>query len=824
VSQYEALTLDGLPLNAEGVLAFPDPGFEVSMGGFVTNAPGITSGATASSAPTQPRTGTKSLDISTTAGQGVGYPLPVLYAGVSYTLRAWIRGNVGGEALAMLISTAAGAVPAVSAGSATTSFTGTTTYTQRSLTFTPSATTGGAYWDIYSTGTSRFFVDDIDATVSGPFGLESLSMPPPPKRPELISGADSNGAILARDPLHENRVIEARIRVDQQASQDTALGKVAQLVDALEECERHVNGRPLVWQPADATLNPITFRCLSGEITDLPITVEGDDAGWFQRFPVVTVRLTCLPFGEGTEVSAGTVTSTDPLIALELSSVAGDMPALGRLVVTDNATQSRRYVAWGLESRWLPRVSLPSLIVDSTTMVTSGFAGSSASRTPAYNGDSVIRATLQTQPQAIVGLPTTLAHVGAFRPQLRFWCSATTIAVRLAFQALDGPLRSLSYRVPVVAGWNHVDMGLIVIPEATLGAQRWTGRIEAYSTATGGESIDIDYLGLEPADVVYGHARAASSNIAGVIVARDSFDGTTSGAALGGRTADGGGVWSTSGSATDFLFSDAPERVSRNTTTDTGDGRFALLGTANYTGVEVVATVNRFVAAANDSGAEVEQHVLARYVDASNWVSAGLYAVALSAWDYSLRIKSVVAGVVSTVADVSVAAPPTDAKLRLKVFTSGLVTVDLLSSADAVLATATAKRTELATGGALATGVVGLRDVAGVSVTAPATTRYYDSVFVSQLPAESIALYSGRSIHFRHDGVLREDAAGTYAGPPPEYVGGRFFVPPAGSAGRKARIGVIARRNDVTTTADDNIADSTIVQAFVTPRYLAVPR
>jgi hypothetical protein len=110
------------------------------------------------------------------------------------------------------------------------------------------------------------------------------------------------------------------------------------------------------------------------------------------------------------------------------------------------------------------------------------------------------------------------------------------------------------------------------------------------------------------------------------------------------------------------------------------------------------------------------------------------------------------------------------------------------------------------------------------SASATANTRYYDNFYVATPAPEPIVVHSGRSIQFRHDGVLREDATGTYTGPPPEYVGGRFFVPPAGSAGRKARIGVIARRNDVTTMADDHIADSTTVQVFVTPRYLAVPR
>jgi hypothetical protein len=59
--------------------------------------------------------------------------------------------------------------------------------------------------------------------------------------------------------------------------------------------------------------------------------------------------------------------------------VTGDVPALGRLIVTDTATQSRRHVEWGLEGP-LTYNSATSLLVDSDNMVTTGFAGRRRSR------------------------------------------------------------------------------------------------------------------------------------------------------------------------------------------------------------------------------------------------------------------------------------------------------------------------------------------------------------------------------------------------------------------------------------------------------------
>ena len=181
-----------------------------------------------------------------------------------------------------------------------------------------------------------------------------LDMTPPPALEEWIKGADSDGALLAREPLHENRVIEAKIRVEPTATMNLALGKIAQIVDKLQEARRNERGLALTWVPANSTLPTITFRCLSGQVTGLPIVVNGDDAGWLSNAPVITVKLTCLPFGEGTETLLASVTSSAPLITLELTGVAGDVRALARAVVTDAASIARRYIAIGLESRWYP--------------------------------------------------------------------------------------------------------------------------------------------------------------------------------------------------------------------------------------------------------------------------------------------------------------------------------------------------------------------------------------------------------------------------------------------------------------------------------------
>ena len=647
-----------------------------------------------------------------------------------------------------------------------------------------------------------------------PFYVESINFGLPASLAEWIKGADSNGAILSREPLHENRVIEVRMSVRQQATMDAAFAHIATLEDKLLECARNANGLPLVWSPAETTMDPITFRCLLGEVTEIPIDWP---SGYFSKAPTVVVRLTCLPFGEGTEYLAGTVTSSAPIIPLELANIPGDVPALGRLVVTDAASQSRRYVAWGLESRWYNATT--SLIIDAADMVTgAGYAGTPAAYPPAYGG-MWIGAVLNPRVQAICGLGN-LSHVGSFRPQLRCWFSqAGTITLRLVFQALDGPTQALSYKTPVAAEWNHLDLGLITIPETTQGTQRWTGRIEAYGAA-GGETVGIEDIWLMPAEQ-YGKARATYAYQPGVMTAYDEFTGTTAGNSPNARIAPAGGTWTTSGTTTDFVFTDANyygtpgEQVRRDTVSD-GAPRYAILGATNYAAMEVAVDALMVESTNGQPG------VIARWVDANN------HLLFRSNLNGTLQVVRYVAGTGVTLATLRhtwrIGALHT---LRVVVFASGRGVATLLDYPNgATLATLPFYDVELATGGALASGKGGFHDI---NTTAVASTRFYDNFYTATPGAEPIACYAGQSIEFRDDATLREDSTGVYSGYPPEYVGGRFRPPNAGGPARKTRVAVIARRNDVETAADDAVAgaapsDSTTVAAYVTPLYLAVPR
>ncbi len=151
-------------------------------------------------------------------------------------------------------------------------------------------------------------VDTLELN-SGNFTLEALEMPPPPKLLEWVRGADSDGALLARLALHENREVTARVRINQQADTDAALAQLGLLNDKLQEAERNQGGMACTWTPVDST-KTLTFYALAGEVVGLPILIDGSDAGWYVKSPVVTIRLICKPFLYGAEVVGSPASST----------------------------------------------------------------------------------------------------------------------------------------------------------------------------------------------------------------------------------------------------------------------------------------------------------------------------------------------------------------------------------------------------------------------------------------------------------------------------------------------------------------------------------
>lgn len=666
------------------------------------------------------------------------------------------------------------------------------------------------------------------------FVLRGVDAPTPRKRPEWIEGVDADGSALVSDPLFENRIITLRIRVMPQSTMDAALAKIGSIVDKLEEAERQPDGIALLWTPQGAT-KTLTFYVLTGEI-DVPISLSGDDRGWFRKYPTVTIKLTCKPFGYGAEVTSSTVTNGNAYQTVELTGVTGDVPAEARIVVTDNASKDRRHVEAGLEYRYYNAST--SLEIDSDSMT--AISGAGNTRTGAYDpgaaGNSVIRITPTTERVQAIAATGDQAHIGTFRIKARVFWSATdptdTCLVRLAWRVGDGPLRANDWAVtPITTGvgtsageFFELDLGLITVPPATLGTQKWTGQIECLKVDRlgglgAGCTLDLDVLWLIPAGEWYAKARGAYSYRPAAIVANDSFTGIASATALGTRAAPLGGSWAGSGGGADFVAADAPVATDETEKrTELATTRTEILGTTSYTDVEVGVDVY------NDSqGSGGECSCIARWTDASNHLAALLYfAPTGSTPSAGLLLHKVVGGTsIRLGADLFPIQPGTWYRIRIIVYASGRVIATVSSRNETVIARVENQHADLATGGTLATGKFGFRD-ASHSV---ASTRYFDTFYAAAPPnPDAIAIYSSRKLEFRSDLTLRTDSAGTYYGEPAFVRGGRLLIPPAGDESRKTRVFAKTRRGDIDVAQDDQIADSTKLEVFYTPRYSVIPR
>ncbi len=543
--------------------------------------------------------------------------------------------------------------------------------------------------------------------------------------------------------------------------------------------------------------------------TTVSYTLAGADATKFGALVVGDVGLRTDPGGtdwryDDLLIEPNTVKSSEPVFSTSLVGVPGHVDAEATVTVTDAATQTRRHVEWGLGDG-----SAGALLIDSASLVTTGFAGVATTRTGAYSASGVIRATLGVLPQAVCGTGN-LTHVGVLRPKARVH-ALEGVWLRLAYRTADNAYSYTPWVTPPVSEqFCEVAFGPITIGEVTTGLQQWDGRIEAYSPDLA--DLDVDYLEMLDADR-WGRARGVYTYEAGAVVGRDEFDGITPAAVLNARVAPLGGTWATSGATTDFVGSagigSLSDTVSRSTINDTGVGRFAVLSTS-YTNVEVA--VDAMLSAVPGPGI-TGFGVVARYVNATNYLR---FIV-----DHgTMFIIKNIAGTESNVAFGQSAAGVEALvtwRVRLVVFAGGRGIASVIDVASGrVMASVEFYDATLATGGALATGKAGVVDFNNFT---SVVTRHYDNVYIATPPAEPVAIHSGRLIEVRHDATERQNAAGTVYGKPKSYTGGRAFVPAAGSEARASRVWCKARRNDIDVTPDDNIADATKLKVSLRPRY-----
>jgi hypothetical protein len=497
-----------------------------------------------------------------------------------------------------------------------------------------------------------------------------------------------------------------------------------------------------------------------------------------------------------------------PIDDFPVMEVPGQISALGELTLTDTSTVARNLVEVGVQHDYDPDNPEPLLLQAVTNLTALG--GSSNTRAASYS-TNIIRAALTTSPVAVCKAASQ-PHKGKWKVRARVYPSATTVRVRLAWRAGDGPFAKEKWvAVPNSAGWYDLDLGTVNIKELPSG-HTCEFRIEAKATS-GVPTVDVDIVELIPADNYTKLRGSSTTDSTGAFLGVDDFSTQTAGAVAGKTPLLSTGNWSGAGDATDFQVNATEHNIYRDAAVDSAlnNGRYLRCGTAVAAAMTLLVDVTMpDIHFSGRAGAFI------RYVDTSNWLGAFYTS------QVGITLIKRVAGtetVLGVFADYSGSVPFIGTRtLQISVDATGNAAVlegpkgGTLTWRFLVLADS-----NLATAGALDDGGFGIYDAdLGTN-----DARVYDNFSVQSSGVSSTivnpAINSGYGLDLTHETSLT--ASSTSTGTTPIRQGKYLTLPPSTRNGSASRIVVRARRDDGDLGfADSGLSDILTATLSVTPR------
>jgi hypothetical protein len=575
----------------------------------------------------------------------------------------------------------------------------------------------------------------------------------------------------------------------------------------------------------------------------------------------VRLTLTALPDFYGSEIVLDTVDTTkgagpggNPISAHFLqvltrnsvqAPILGDHPARARIMVTSNGTPSTdfRAIFGGFRSRFYDPASTAALMYETSVLTPAAGATNSTPFAGASNGNVIQFLSLPPNIWTPV-LTTDLSGTGALthKGTYRVFCRCRTnvgdvpggqtppTVLRLAwavgqtvYQVINNPAQ-----LPASANWYIVDLGQVSLQAAPVGSHYWRGTIQAYAPppSTPARDIYLDALFFVPVDENSWFPTAPAVVVQGVnpLEAWDDFASLAVGAGLNARTAPLGGAWTTIAvsSATDFVGATPPGSsssgaVQRSTTSDGSTnsmtGRAALHATV-FTDTEVGGDfmTTAFPHGPSNSGG-LTAGAVARYTNSSNYLYFGYFYFYGTPF---VGLLQYVANALTNLGSVKIAElPNTWVTIDLKVTAAGQAygAVSLQGQSQSPLWTCSGQNAALATGGALASGQVGIVD--GNPYTG-AATRYYDNVFARN-PVTSIkdaVIFGSQQAELRYDGFFRYDQSGSGASPMTRRQGDYARIPVSGLENRPVEMLLGTSAGDLVS-----LPDSAVKPVLVQVRY-----
>ncbi len=653
--------------------------------------------------------------------------------------------------------------------------------------------------------------------------LMEVDYPTPDLDSMYQSSVDTEGDPLVQQ-RYKNRVISGKLRVvgSTAAALQTTLGYLQQKAGKVNReggtlVRTAPSGDTIAFDVIGCKFDvPVTGRLVTLNRAEVPF--------WFE----------CKPFGRGPEVTLSAHSETSgPCLVFTETAIPGDVPALGRLMITEADAEDQAWVTWGLQSRYYDSSADAALFYQAEGRTPlSGAATAVGPTGSSGSGSNVVQHTaVGTSYQAILSTQATgggnhLKHIGDFNVFARVYVLAlgvVTTGVSFALEWGEGDFRTFTRNAPgttdvnLTGQWCLVDLGQVHLSRVVAGTQRWEGRVLAKAPQPN-ITVYIDSLFLVPVTEGSGRVSIAPVSTASPTsyTARDEFDQTAG--AVTGKTLPTGGTWGGAGDADDFsVVAGSTHNLQRTATADTSGFNNGRLITASGTsGLTTSAAQVDVAASANASEGGPGGGVLLRYVDSSNFLYAGIawYPYA-SPGPYALIFGVVIAGAYTELGAVygHGLTLGTSYTVLATVTNAGMVTADI----PALGVSDTRFHSSLATGGVLASGKAGIYDY----WKANASTRTYDN-FRAWAPASDAAMFASQSLEIRHDRVVREDSGGTLWVTPTIYEGDYLLIPPAGREGRTNRFFVKASRGIPSAGVDGGIDDIS-GQLTYEPRYLVVP-
>lgn len=527
----------------------------------------------------------------------------------------------------------------------------------------------------------------------------------------------------------------------------------------------------------------------------------------FAKRTEAEVTFTAKTFGRGATEIVGPDNdeSTLPCVRFTTAGVQGNVPALGRLIITERQAVDQFRWVWGLRSRYYDAGANAALFYEAEGRTLP--SGSASTADAGASGGNMVRRT--ATPFAYSTIITTqatgggahLSHTGVYRVLARV---RSNDAMDWTFDYAEADLLR-----PTVTGkvhrtsandWELADLGVVRLTKG-----RWVGRVmvRAASADATGYNADLDCLFLVPIAEGAGEATAGP-----ITTAPTSYSAqATASLSSGSGVLPGGNL--TGGGDTDDFGSDG----TRAAVSDTGTIIHGAGGRINWVnGLSMTNTLVQvdFKTTAFASG--LRMGVAARVASAASGVMVvyqhrpvgeGRVTLTVSGGpgDTSIQVPSIVANAWYTISVYI------DARGRVYVW---------MNAQGATLGDPVITRTvaSLATGGGLQSGSVGVVDS---NTAATACTRSYAN-FRAWAPNQDAALFASRQAEVLSSLVRRQDSTGANPGAV-GYEGDYLLIPPAGPENRTTEIIVKATRSLV---ADDGIDDIRAALAY-TPRYLAVP-